>query len=335
VKLGFEARGVLWGVVLIAGVMAVGPGCDKKKAAGPIKGEPTMVVAQVNDLAITLGEVNRAVEQLHRGGRRMGVNPDAPEDSLQAKALDDLVSQRLLYLEARKAGLLPTEQEAADFIKGLWQQRFPNEDSFLVALKKLGVTKEEFTREWQMNDGINKLVQKSVQETVKVTPEQARTYYDMHQQEFQHGEMARTRHILLRVPDGASPETSAQIKAKLEAIAAQVRRGADFGQLAQVNSEDTASGAKGGELPPFLRGSMVAPFDSVAFALAPGAVSDPVRTSFGWHLIKSEERIPPGPYAFEEIQGRLMNMLSQKRVGDKIQAWVEELKQKAKIKRKV
>jgi peptidyl-prolyl cis-trans isomerase C len=335
VKLGLAARSVLWGAVLLAGVVIVSPGCGKKKTVGPIKGEPTMVVATVEKEPITLGEVDRAVKQLYRQGRRPGVNPNAPEDSLQLKAIDDLISQRLIYLEARKAGAIPTDQEAADFLKGFWHQRFPSEDSFLVALKGFGLTKEQFVRDWQMNTGINKFVKKTVEDTVKVTPEQARAYYDAHPEEFQQGERVRARHILLRVPDGAAAGVDAQAKAKLQGIAAQIKRGADFGELAKANSEDPGSGPKGGELGYFARGQMVAPFDSVAFALLPGAVSDPVRTSFGWHLIKVEEKTQAGTIPFDEIKDRLIGGLTQKRAGDRIQAWVEELKQKAKIKRKV
>jgi peptidyl-prolyl cis-trans isomerase C len=336
VKFGLTARSVLWGAVLLAGVMAFGPGCAKKKTVGPIKGEPTLVVVQVNDQAITLGEIDRAVKQLYRQGRRPGVDPNAPEDSLQTKAIEDLISQRLLYLEARKAGTIPSDQEAGDFIKGFWQQRFPSEDSFVVALKSIGMTKDQFVLDWQMNTGINKLIKKAVEETVKVTPEQAQAYYDAHHEEFQRGETAHARHIFLSVPEGATPEASAGIKTKLEAIAAQIKKGADFGKLAQANSQDPQSAPKGGDLGFISRASrMPAPLDSVAFALTPGTVSGPVRTSYGWHLIKTEEIVPAGLVPYADIKDRVTPMLAQKRAGAAIETWLAELKKKAKIKRKV
>jgi parvulin-like peptidyl-prolyl isomerase len=330
------ARSVLWGAVLLAGVAAFGSGCDKKKTVGPIKGEPTLVVVQVNDQAITLGEIDRTVNQLRQQGPRLGVNPNAPEDSLQAKVIDDLIAKRLLFQEARKAGSVPTEQEAADFVKGVMQQQgIPNEDSLLAALKRFDMTKEQFVLDWEMNTGINKLLQKAVQETVKVTPEQAQAYYDSHSEEFQRGETAHARHIFLRVPEGATPEVAASIKGKLEAIAVQIKGGADFGQLAQTTSEDTQSGARGGDLGFIPRGARIpVPLDSVAFALTPGSVSGPVRTSYGWHLVKTEEIVPPGIVPFAEIKDRLIPMLTQKRTGARVESWVAELKKKAKIKRK-
>lgn len=334
-KLGLAARSVLWGTVLVAVVAAFGPGCGKKKTVGPIKGEPTMVVATVNDLKITLGEVDSAVQQLYRQGRRVGVSPNTPEDSLQAKVIDDLISRRLLYLEALKAGAVPTDQEAADFVKGVMQQeRIPNEDSLLAALKRFGMTKEQWVLDWRMKMGISKFIKTAVQDTVKVTSDQARAYYDAHPDEFQRGEMVHVRHILLRVPDGATPEASASVKLKLEAIAAKIKRGADFGQIAQASSEDSLTSASGGDWGLRPRGRLPALLDSVAFALAPGAMSGPVRSELGWHLLKIEEIVPPGLVPFEEIKDRMGPGLTQKRVGEKIEAWVEELKQKAKIKRK-
>ncbi len=333
-KSGLTVRCVLWGAFLLAGAVFVGPGCGEKKTVGVIKGDPSLVVVEVGDQAITLGEIDRAVQQFYRQGRRPGVNPDAPEDSLQAKAIDDLVSQRVLYLAARKAGTVPTDPEAADFVQKFWAQRFPSEDSFVVALRGLGLTKEQFALDWQMNQGINRYLQKTVQETVKVTPEQAQAYYDAHPEEFQHGEMAHAKHILLRVPEGASPEASAAVKARMQGLADQVKRGADFSELAQAHSEDPGSKARGGDLGYFRRGQMVAPFDSVAFALAPGTVSDLVRTNFGWHLIKTEEIVPAGPYPFADIQDRLTSNLIQKRTSEAVERFVEELKKKTKIKRK-
>jgi peptidyl-prolyl cis-trans isomerase C len=335
VKFGLAARSALWGAVLLAGVAAFLPGCGKKKTVGLIKGDPTLVVVQVNDQQITLADVDRAVQQLKQQALRGGADPNTPEDTLQVRAIDDLITQRLLFQEARKGGDVPTDQEAADFVKGFWQQRFPSEDSFLVVLKGYGMTKDQFVLDWRMITAINKLVKKVVSDTVKVTPEQAQAYYDTHPTEFQQPERAHAKHILLRVPEGATPETSAAVRSKLEGIAAQIKRGTDFGQLAQANSEDPQSGPRGGDLGLIRRGQIPAPLDSIAFALTPGTVSNPVRSSFGWHLMKTEEIVPPGPVPFAEIKDRLIGGLTQRRIAEAVDTWTAEMKKKAKIKRKV
>jgi hypothetical protein len=298
----------------------------------PVPRDPERVVVRVGNESITEAEIERAVQTVRRS-RTLTSGPNVPEDSLRTQAIEKLVSQRLLELEARKAGLEPTEREASDFIKGFWPKRFPSEDSFIVALHRLGLTKEQFAADWRRNTGVNKLVLKTVQDTVKVTPEQAQAYYDSHREEFAQPERARARHILLRVPEGSAPEASAAIKAKIDSIATRIKEGADFGQLAEKNSEDPGSKVKGGDLGLFRRGQMVAPFDSVAFALAPGTVSGPVRTRFGWHLIKTEEIVPPGPAPFAEVKDRLTAKLTQMRVRAIVDAWIVELKQKTRIER--
>jgi peptidyl-prolyl cis-trans isomerase C len=84
-------------------------------------------------------------------------------------------------------------------------------------------------------------------------------------------------------------------------LAARLAGGADFGQLARENSVDEATGANGGDLGWFAREQMVPPFADAAFALQPGATSQPVETEFGWHLIRVIERSPDRPLTDEQI----------------------------------
>lgn len=91
-------------------------------------------------------------------------------------------------------------------------------------------------------------------------------------------------HILLLTRD-LSPEQAAAKKATADSLYNLIKHGADFADLASRFSEDPGSAAKGGKLGWFGRGAMVAEFDSASFALADGAVSEPVRTAFGWHII--------------------------------------------------
>lgn len=90
----------------------------------------------------------------------------------------------------------------------------------------------------------------------------------------------------------ASSLTDAQAKAKAEALLTKIRAGANFADLARASSDDEATRKLGGALPPFTLGAMQAEFETAAFALAPGAVSAPVKTKFGYHLIEVIDRRP-------------------------------------------
>ncbi|OQA04327.1 MAG: Foldase protein PrsA 1 precursor [bacterium ADurb.Bin400] len=98
------------------------------------------------------------------------------------------------------------------------------------------------------------------------------------------------RHILVRVNQDASEADVAAAKAKIDDYLKQIKEGADFGEIAKKHSEDIGSNEQGGQLSPFARGEMVEAFSNTAFTTPVGEISDPVRTEFGWHIIKVEAR---------------------------------------------
>ncbi|HRZ94813.1 MAG TPA: peptidylprolyl isomerase [Candidatus Paceibacterota bacterium] len=99
----------------------------------------------------------------------------------------------------------------------------------------------------------------------------------------------RARHILLKVEEGASPEDAAKVEAEAKAVLARVKGGEDFAAVAREKSQDPGSAAKGGDLDYNTKGRMVPEFDEVMFTLAPGGISDLVKTKFGFHIIKVED----------------------------------------------
>jgi len=96
------------------------------------------------------------------------------------------------------------------------------------------------------------------------------------------------RHILIKVDENASEAQQAAAKAKAEGLLARARKGEDFAQLAKQYSEDQGSAKKGGDLGYNPKGRMVKEFDDAQFSLAPGAISEPVKSPFGYHVIKVE-----------------------------------------------
>ena len=115
-------------------------------------------------------------------------------------------------------------------------------------------------------------------------------YYTSHQNDF---EQVRARHILVAdsgTPRANSHRTKAAAKAKIDAIAASLKRGESFATLAKEDSDDPGSKAKGGELGYISHGQTVPQFDSVLWSLKPGQVSAPFESPFGFHIVQVEER---------------------------------------------
>lgn len=135
---------------------------------------------------------------------------------------------------------------------------------------------------------------KKLSEDTHFTELDLRGYYDAHKNEFQE---AKGSHILIRFKGSAVPLkpnekdlTEQEALAKAQDIRKQLLAGGDFATIAKAESDDAGSGAKGGDLGTFRKGQMVPQFDQAAFSLPVGEVSEPVKTQFGYHIIKIVSR---------------------------------------------
>ncbi|MCA9729782.1 MAG: peptidylprolyl isomerase [Candidatus Eisenbacteria bacterium] len=302
-------------------------------SSAEITGEPTRVVAQVGDEQITLGDVNRVVQAI-RMSRPRDIDPNAPNAVLQKKAVDNLVDQKVLVLAAREQGMGVKDDEF-DVAVAQVKARFPTPEAFTVALGQQGMTEEQFLQSFRADMTIRNFVQKAFADTVTVTPEQARAYFDAHPDEFTNPESVHARHILMRLSPGATPEVDAAAHDRAQTALTRIRAGEDFVAVASEISEDETTKGTGGDLGFFLPGQMVAPFDSVSFALSPGAVSDLVKTQFGYHIIKVEEKRPAGPMNYDEIESQLISKLQQDRVNEHVTAYLESHRDKFNVKRDI
>jgi peptidyl-prolyl cis-trans isomerase D len=118
-------------------------------------------------------------------------------------------------------------------------------------------------------------------------------------------EQLRARHILLSVDAEASDEVTEETRLRAEALLEQLREGADFAALASEHSQDPGSKVNGGDLGFFARDQMVAPFEDAAFALETGAISDVIKTEYGFHIIRMEEHRDAQARSFEDVRDEI------------------------------
>ena len=124
---------------------------------------------------------------------------------------------------------------------------------------------------------------------IEVADEDLAAYYQEHVADYEHPDQVKLEYV--RFPKEPSAADSLETKEEIERLRQEIEAGKDFAELAGVVSDDEGSVARGGDLGFFARDQMVAPFEEAAFALAPGELSGPVQTRYGWHLIKVEERL--------------------------------------------
>lgn len=135
-------------------------------------------------------------------------------------------------------------------------------------------------------------------------------------------EAVRVSHILFAVDEAAGKDDAAA-KSRAEEVLKRLRAGADFAELAKDYSDDTGSKRAGGEIPGWSdKGRFVAPFEEAAYALKTGAISDPVRTRFGYHIIKLHEKREARQQTFEEVKDKLVADVRKELLGNKRQELV-------------
>ena len=137
------------------------------------------------------------------------------------------------------------------------------------------------------------------------------------------------RHILFRVTDPADEAASKAAEAKAKAAVVKLKGGADFAKLAGELTEDPSGKADGGDLGYFTKDQMVPEFAEVAFKMEPGAISDPVKSQFGWHVIKVEDKRDRPVPEFEKVKDQLQVFVARKSQTD----LVTKLRAEAKIER--
>ena len=166
----------------------------------------------------------------------------------------------------------------------------------------------------------NKLLMETLLQDVgkaAVTPDATKKAYEEAVKQMSSEQEVRARHILVATEDEA------------KAVLAEIKKGTDFAELAKQKSKDPGAAAEGGDLGYFVKEQMVPEFAAVAFKLDKGQVSDPVKTQFGWHIIKVEDKrtkpVPP----FEQVKDQVETYVQRKAQAD----FIHKLQESAKVEK--
>jgi peptidyl-prolyl cis-trans isomerase D len=149
---------------------------------------------------------------------------------------------------------------------------------------------------------------------VKVTDEEARQYYTQHLSDYRISDRVKVAHILFKTA-GKAPAEAATIEKKARDALNQIKGGANFADLAKKYSEDT-SASNGGELGWVVRGQTVKEFEDTAFSMKPGQVSDLIKTVYGIHILKLEDKQTAHLQSFGEVKDSILVELEKQRVAD-------------------
>ena len=240
-------------------------------------------------------------------------------ESFETSQRDALLIQKLNTFIT--AGVKVSDAEAVEWFK--WNNATVNLDFFLLEddrYKDIAVTDEEIAQYFETGKDTYKtdpalkvrylkFDPKLFVSQVEISDDEITEYYDEHPAEFQNPKTVEARHILIKVDPQAGPEDVAKAKERIESILQKAKDGQDFAELAKQFSEGPSKD-KGGYLGSFRREAMVKPFSDKAFSMKAGDISDPVKTQFGWHIIKVEKVNDASTTSLADASGSIRQKLA-------------------------
>lgn len=286
------------------------------------------VVASVNGQQITKQQLE---EIFNAAVQSSGTNPSelSNEQKLGAynQLLQELIMDKLVAAASSKEKVTDADVDA-EIAK--IKKQFPDEKIFEAQLKEAGQTPEK------LKENIRTMLQqqawmKSQIKVADVTEAKAKEFYDSNKAEFEQPETVKASHILFMVaPDATEDVVNKQKDAAIKA-AARAAKGEDFTALAKELSEEPGAKESGGDLGFFSKDRMVPEFATAAFTQKVGDVSQPVKTQFGWHIIKVTDKKAAGTVPFADVKDQIIGFMKSNEQRQAVQGVLNKLKESAKI----
>jgi parvulin-like peptidyl-prolyl isomerase len=319
--------------------LAVTAGNTNATAASTIDdllGDP--VVAKGKGVEVRRKQLDAALIGVKAGlnARGQATTPDQML-MLERQVLNDIISLQLLLDKATDADKVKGKEL---FQKGLERLKKDNkltdeefDQKLATQLKIQGITREEWDKQ-RLNQAIaGAVLERELK--VEITDAEVKKYYEDNPAKFEQPEMVRASHILFATKDPSTnlELTDAQKQAKHK-LAEDVRKravaGEDFAKLAKEYSDDPGSKDTGGEYT-FRRGQMVPEFEAAAFSLGTNQISDIVTTQFGYHLIKTNEKIPAKKLALADVKDDLKDGLKSQELQKLMPEYLEKAQKEANV----
>ncbi|HZO61607.1 MAG TPA: peptidylprolyl isomerase [Gaiellaceae bacterium] len=234
--------------------------------------------------------------------------------TIQSQILQNLVQRAELAQKAPSLKVSVTDKQVEDGLASLKKQYFGGSDKrYQAELKRQCVTDAE-VREDLRSNLLSNAIFKKVTTDAKVTDAEVKAYYDTHRQVYTTPQTRVVSHILVKD------------KALADRLYTQLKGGADFAALAKRYSIDPGSKTQGGRLT-ITKGQTVPPFDKAAFELRTGALSKPVHTQYGWHIIHADKPATPHQSTpFSQVKESIKQQLLQQKRNGALQTWLAALK---------
>ncbi|MCU1319629.1 MAG: PpiC-type peptidyl-prolyl cis-trans isomerase [Edaphobacter sp.] len=286
------------------------------------------VIVRVNDQIINRSDLERSQQQLAQEVQQ-GASP-AELAERQKNLLRDMIDQQLLLSRGKELGL----NADAEVIRRLDEIRKQNHLDTMEDLEKAarqqGVSFEDFKANIRNGVITQQVVRDEVGRRIQPTQGKEQAYYDQHKQDFAQPEQVRLSEILVPTTTDANEAAVAQAQAKADDIAAKVKAGEKFDELAKTYSGGPTA-SQGGDLGLFKRGALAKVLEDQTFSLKAGEATAPIRTRQGFVILKVTEHQAAGIPSLKEVEPQVQEQIYIQEMQPALRAYLTKLREEAYI----
>lgn len=257
------------------------------------------------------------------------------KSKLTSQMLEEMISEELIVQAAQEAKLDVEPKEIAAAVQEIKQQNKLDDEGLKQALAMQGYTLESYKEDVRRQILRMRAVNMMVRPKVTVTDDDVRARYDEMNRRSSAVSNVHLKHALIELPERPSEQQLAAARARASEIIEKVKAGESFDALAQQYSDDAATKMGGGDLGWIERGSLPTEWESVVFSMDKGDVRGPIGGPSGLHVFYVEEVKKSDLQPFDELKDQLRNELYRKEMDKQTGLWLEEMRKKAHIERKL
>ncbi|VAW34955.1 hypothetical protein MNBD_DELTA02-200 [hydrothermal vent metagenome] len=305
-------------ITAISALIVGTTGCDRSSQKAGQGKKPAITVGKKT---FSAKEFENEMERMLSAGSEDAVAYEeegtvAPDmEGLRKNLVKQLIEERLILHEAEKLGFTITEQEVEEDMNSLWDD--PADEEFKAAILEKYSSIDNWKAEIKKQLTIKKIVEELVNSKVSVSAKEARKYYNEHRSSYTIPAQVHARMIVVETKQDARTAKRRLARESFEEVAAEVSTGLEA--------------STGGDLGFFGKGDMPPEFEEVVFKLPPGKLSNIIKTPYGYHIFKVEEKKKGGSQSFADVKGEIVDLLKREKFERAYRRWITTLQKNTNI----
>ena len=296
----------------------------------PLHAAESKVVAQVGSVPVTIFDLGREQQKLLPFNVQFhgGLATETLE-KIKTEALTTMIDQAYKVNDALDKKVTVDKKIIDAQIENL-KKKYKTEKEFKVALGKESL--KELRTSIERTFLAQKAEELAIQKNINITDADVRAYYDTNKHTYKRPKQFKASHILVKVDPSSNSEERVILEKKAQDLAKKAKSGEDFFNLAYYNSDDRSKYV-GGDLGYFHEGQTVPEFEAAVKKMKVGETSEPIKSMYGWHIIKLVELNEAKQLEFDETKVKIRTQL-EKAAKDKLyNSWMADLKAKYPLKK--